>query len=135
MKQISLTINGKALVIESEPEKPLLWGWREDRGLTGAKYGCGMGRCGCCVRALDRDAIRSWVTAGARAEGKTVITIEGLARDLSHPVQQAWQEIQVPQCGYCQPGQMMSAACLLEQKSSPTDDDIDDAMSGNLCRC
>ena len=135
MRQISLTVNGKALVIEAEPEKPLLWVLREDLGLTGTKYGCGMALCGCCVVHLNGDAIRSCVTPVARAEGKTVITIEWLSRDLSHPVQQAWQEIQVPQCGYCQPGQMMSAACLLEQKAHPTDADIDDAMSGNLCRC
>jgi len=135
MKQISLTINGKALVIEAEPEKPLLWVLREDLGLTGTKYGCGMALCGCCTVHLNGDAVRSCVTPVARAEGKNVTTIEGLSRDLSHPVQQAWLEIQVPQCGYCQPGQMMSAACLLEQKANPTDVDIDDAMSGNLCRC
>ncbi|HMB28907.1 MAG TPA: (2Fe-2S)-binding protein [Blastocatellia bacterium] len=135
MKQISLTINGKALVIEAEPEKSLLWVLREDLGLTGTKYGCGMALCGCCTVHLNGDAVRSCVTPVARAEGKNVTTIEGLSRDLSHPVQQAWLEIQVPQCGYCQPGQMMSAACLLEQKANPSDGDIDDAMSGNLCRC
>jgi|SRR5262245_37520592 len=94
MRQISLTINGKALVVEAEPEKPLLWVLREDLGLTGAKYGCGMAVCGCCVVHLNGDAIRSCVTPVARAEGKNVITIEGLSRDLSHPVQQAWLEIQ-----------------------------------------
>jgi len=135
MKQISLTINGKALVIEAEPEKSLLWVLREDLGLTGTKYGCGMALCGRCTVHLNGDAVRSCVTPVARAEGKNVTTIEGLSRDLSHPVQQAWLEIQVPQCGYCQPGQMMSAACLLEQKANPSDGDIDDAMSGNLCRC
>ena len=135
MKQISLTVNGKAIVIEAEPEKSLLWVLREDLGLTGTKYGCGMALCGCCTVHLNGDAVRSCVTPVARAEGKNVTTIEGLSRDLSHPVQQAWLEIQVPQCGYCQPGQMMSAACLLEQKANPTDVDIDDAMSGNLCRC
>jgi isoquinoline 1-oxidoreductase alpha subunit len=112
-----------------------LWVLREDLGLTGTKYGCGMALCGCCVVHLNGDAIRSCVTPIARAEGKSVTTIEGLSNNLSHPVQEAWLEIQVPQCGYCQPGQMMSAACLLAQKANPTDDDIDDAMSANLCRC
>src|SRR5262245_38878239 len=135
MRQISLTVNGKALVVEAEPEKPLLWVLREDLGLTGAKSRGGMALCGCFTVHRNGDAIRSCVTPVARAEGENVITIEGLSRDLSHPVQQAWQEIQVPQCGYCQPGQMMSAACLLEQKANPTDADIDAAMSGNTCRC
>src|SRR5215475_10867698 len=114
MRQISLTVNGKALVVEAEPEKPLLWVLREDLGLTGAKYGCGMALCGCCTVHLNGDALRSCVTTVERAEGKNVITIEGLSRDLSHPVQPAW---------------------LLAQKANPTDTDIDDAMSGNLCRC
>src|SRR5262245_58282598 len=135
MKQIVFNVNSQSVTVEVEPEKPLLWVRREDLGLTGAKYGCGVALCGCCSVVINGDAVRSCVTPMARAEGKTVITIEGLSRDLSHPVQQAWQEIQVPQCGYCQPGQMMSAACLLEQKANPTDADIDDAMSGNLCRC
>jgi isoquinoline 1-oxidoreductase subunit alpha len=135
MKSIVFNVNGQSVTVEAEPEKPLLWVLREDLGLTGAKYGCGMALCGCCTVHLNGDAIRSCVTPVARAEGKTVITIEGLSRDLSHPVQQAWLEIQVPQCGYCQPGQMMSAACLLAEKANPTDPDIDDAMSGNLCRC
>jgi isoquinoline 1-oxidoreductase subunit alpha len=135
MKQIVFNVNGQSVTVEVESEKPLLWVLREDLGLTGTKYGCGMALCGCCTVHLNGDAIRSCVTPVARAEGKTVITIEGLSRDLSHPVQQAWQEIQVPQCGYCQPGQMMSAACLLAEKAKPTDTDIDDAMSGNLCRC
>ena len=135
MNQIVFNVNGQSVTVGVEPEKPLLWVLREDLGLTGAKYGCGMAACGCCVVHLNGDAIRSCVTPVARAEGKTVITIEGLSRNLSHPVQQAWMEIQVPQCGYCQPGQMMSAARLLAQKANPTDTDIDDAMSGNLCRC
>lgn len=135
MKSIVLNVNGQSVKIEVEPEKPLLWVLREDLRLTGTKYGCGMAICGCCVVHLDGDAIRSCVTPVSRVEGKRVITIEGLSNDLSHPVQKAWMEIQVPQCGYCQPGQIMSAACLLEQKSNPADTDIDDAMSGNLCRC
>ena len=135
MKSIVLNVNGQSVNVEVEPEKPLLWVLREDLGLTRTKYGCGMAICGCCVVHLDGDAIRSCVTPVSRVEGKRVITIEGLSNDLSHPVQKAWMEIQVPQCGYCQPGQMMSAVCLLEQKANPTDTDIDDAMSGNICRC
>ncbi len=135
MKQIDFSVNGKAVRVEAEPDKPLLWVLREDLGLTGAKYGCGIAICGCCAVHLDGDAIRSCVTPVSRVEGKKVTTVEGLSTDLSHPVQRAWLEIQVPQCGYCQSGQMMSAACLLAQKANPTDADIDDAMSGNLCRC
>jgi len=135
MKQISFTLNGKAVSVEVEPDKPLLWALREDLGLTGTKYGCGIAVCGCCTVHLGGDAIRSCVTPVSRVEGKKVTTVEGLSGDLSHPVQQAWMEAQVPQCGYCQSGQMMSAACLLAQKADPTDADIDDAMSGNLCRC
>ncbi len=135
MKPIVFDVNGRSVTVEVEPEKPLLWVLREDLGLTGTKYGCGMALCGCCTVHLQGDAIRSCVTPISRVEGKRVTTVEGLSKDLSHPVQQAWLEVQVPQCGYCQPGQMMSAACLLSQKANPTDDDIDDAMSGNLCRC
>ncbi len=135
MKKITFILNDKSTTVEVEPEKPLLWVLREDLGLTGTKYGCGMAICGCCTVHLDGDAIRSCVTTISRVTGKKVTTIEGLSNDLSHPVQKAWMEIQVPQCGYCQPGQMMSAACLLVQKPKPTDDDIADAMSGNLCRC
>jgi len=135
MRKITFILNDKSTTVEVEPEKPLLWVLREDLGLTGTKYGCGMAICGCCTVHLDGDAIRSCVTPISRVTGKKVTTIEGLSNDLSHPVQKAWMEIQVPQCGYCQPGQMMSAACLLVQKPKPTDDDISDAMSGNLCRC
>ncbi|MGH9844161.1 MAG: (2Fe-2S)-binding protein [Blastocatellia bacterium] len=135
MKQTSFTLNGKAVSIEVEPDKPLLWALREDLRLMGTKYGCGIAICGCCTVHLEGDAIRSCVTPVSRVEGKKVTTVEGLSNDLSHPVQQAWLAEQVPQCGYCQSGQMMSAACLLAQKANPTDADIDDAMSGNLCRC
>src|SRR5262245_60484858 len=128
MKQVVFKVNGQSVTVEAAPEKPLLWVLREDLGLTGAKYGCGMALCGCCTVHLNGDAIRSCVTPVARAEGKNVITIEGLSRDLSHPVQQAWQEIQVQQCGYCQLGQLMVAGCLLWTKGEPTDADIDDAM-------
>jgi aerobic-type carbon monoxide dehydrogenase small subunit (CoxS/CutS family) len=135
MKPIIFIVNGRSVAVEAEPDKPLLWVLRDDLGLTGTKYGCGMALCGCCVVHLDGEAIRSCVTPVARAEGKMVTTIEGLSPSLSHPVQRAWSEIQVPQCGYCQSGQMMSAACLLAQKANPTDADIDDCMSANICRC
>jgi len=135
MKRVSFILNGKSTSLETDPDKPLLWVLREEIGLTGTKYGCGMAICGCCTVHLEGDAIRSCVTPVSRVEGKRVTTIEGLSADLSHPVQRAWMEIQVPQCGYCQPGQMMSAACLLAQNPKPTDSDITDAMSGNLCRC
>lgn len=135
MTPIIFIVNGRSVTVEAEPDKPLLWVLRDDLGLTGTKYGCGMALCGCCVVHLDGDAIRSCVTPVARAEGKMVTTIEGLSPKLSHPVQLAWLEIQVPQCGYCQSGQMMSAACLLAQKANPTDADIDDSMSANICRC
>jgi len=135
MNQITFILNGKNTTVEVDPEKPLLWVLREDLGLTGTKYGCGMAICGCCIVHLEGDAIRSCVTPVARAEGKRITTVEGLSNDLSHPVQRAWMELQVPQCGYCQSGQMMSAACLLSLNSKPTDSEIADAMSGNLCRC
>ena len=135
MEKVSFVLNGKATEVEVELDKPLLWVLREDLRLTGTKYGCGMAICGCCIVHLDGDAIRSCVTPIARVEGRRITTVEGLSNDLSHPVQRAWMEMQVPQCGYCQSGQMMSAACLLAQNSKPTDSEIADAMSGNLCRC
>jgi isoquinoline 1-oxidoreductase subunit alpha len=135
MKSVTFILNDKNTTVDVEPDKPLLWVLREDLGLTGTKYGCGMAICGCCTVHLDGDAIRSCVTPIARVSGKRVTTIEGLSKDLSHPVQRAWMEIQVPQCGYCQPGQMMAAACLLAQNPKPNETDIDEAMSGNLCRC
>src|SRR5262252_2275044 len=135
MKKVEFTLNGKNTSLDVDPDKPLLWVLREDLGLTGTKYGCGMAICGCCTVHLDGDAVRSCVTPMSRVAGKRVTTIEGLSNDLSHPVQRAWMQIQVPQCGYCQPGQMMAAACLLAQNPKPTDADIAEAMSGNLCRC
>jgi isoquinoline 1-oxidoreductase subunit alpha len=135
MKRLSMTVNGKVRSVEVDPGTPLLWVLRDHLGLTGTKYGCGMAMCGCCTVHLNGDAVRSCVTPVARAEGQRVTTIEGLSPDLSHPVQAAWIAEQVPQCGYCQSGQMMSAACLLAAKPHPTDAEIDDAMSGNLCRC
>jgi len=135
MKTISFVVNGKRASVDVDPAKPLLWVLREDLGLTGTKFGCGMALCGCCTVHLNGDAVRSCVTPVGRADGQKITTIEGLSSDLSHPVQQAWLAEQVPQCGYCQPGQMMSAACLLANNPNPSDTDIDDAMSGNLCRC
>jgi aerobic-type carbon monoxide dehydrogenase small subunit (CoxS/CutS family) len=135
MKTISLIVNGKSASVQVDPSKPLLWVLREDLGLTGTKFGCGMALCGCCTVHLNGDAVRSCVTPIGRAEGQRVTTIEGLSGDVSHPIQQAWLAEQVPQCGYCQPGQMMSAACLLAANPNPNDADIDNAMAGNLCRC
>src|SRR5215510_7042782 len=123
MNSIRFVVNGKDISVDVAPEKPLLWVLREDLKLTGTKYGCGIAMCGCCTVHLDGDAVRSCVTPVLRAEGRNVTTIEGLSENLSHPVQQAWLAGQVPQCGYCQPGQLMSAACLLSQKADPTDAD------------
>jgi isoquinoline 1-oxidoreductase alpha subunit len=132
---ISFSVNGAAAQVDVDPSTPLLWVIRENLGLTGTKYGCGMAQCGACTVHLDGEAVRSCVTPVARAQGKSVTTIEGLSPDLSNPLQVAWIEIDVPQCGYCQSGQLMSAAILLRDKPQPTDDDIDEAMTGNICRC
>jgi isoquinoline 1-oxidoreductase alpha subunit len=131
----SFVLNGKSVQVDVDPTTPLLWVLRENLGLTGTKYGCGMALCGACTVHLDGEAIRSCVAPLARVEGKHVKTIEGLSNDLSHPLQRAWIEIDVPQCGYCQSGQIMSAAVLLAKIPKPTDTDIDEAMSGNICRC
>ena len=131
----SFVLNGKSVQVDVDPATPLLWVLRESFGLTGTKYGCGMALCGACTVHLDGEAIRSCVAPLARVEGKHVKSIEGLSNDLSHPLQRAWIEIDVPQCGYCQSGQIMSAAVLLSKIPKPTDMDIDEAMSGNICRC
>ncbi len=132
---ITLKVNGKAVSVDVDPGTPLLWVLRETLSLTGTKYGCGMAQCGACTVHLNGEAIRSCVKRVADAAGKEITTIEGLSTDLSHPLQKAWIEIDVPQCGYCQSGQIMSAAVLLAEKSQPTDTDIDEAMTGNICRC
>ncbi len=132
---ISFSVNGAIAHLDVDPDTPLLWVIRENIGLTGTKFGCGMAMCGACTVHLDGKAIRSCITPVSRAAGKKITTVEGLSPDLSHPVQLAWLEIDVPQCGYCQSGQLMSAAALLRDKPHPTDQDIDDAMSGNICRC
>jgi isoquinoline 1-oxidoreductase alpha subunit len=132
---ISLTVNKRMVNVDVEPSTPLLWVLREHLGLTGTKYGCGAAQCGACTVHLDGRPVRSCVTPASRAAGKDVTTIEGLSPDRNHPLQRAWIEIEVPQCGYCQSGQIMSAAALLKDKPNPTDDDINRALSGNICRC
>jgi len=132
---LRLLINGKPTDVDVPPDTPLLWVLRDTIGLTGTKYGCGLGLCGTCTVHVNGEAVRSCQTQVGTLAGKSVLTIEGLSVDGSHPVQQAWLKHQVPQCGYCQPGQIMSAIALLTAKPKPTDQDIDDAMSGNLCRC
>lgn len=132
---IELKVNGKNYKADASPDTPLLWVIRESLGLTGTKFGCGMAQCGACTVHLNGEAVRSCVTPASRAVGKEVTTIEGLSSDLSHPLQQAWVAEDVPQCGYCQSGQLMSAAVLLRENPKPTDVDIDDAMCGNICRC
>ena len=130
-----LTINGVAQRLDADPDMPLLWAIREELGLAGTKFGCGIGQCGACTVHLDGVAVRSCTLPLRAAGGRTVTTIEGLSANAQHPVQQAWIEEQVPQCGYCQSGQIMSAAALLAQNPAPTDADIDAAMRGNICRC
>jgi isoquinoline 1-oxidoreductase alpha subunit len=132
---LTLKVNGKDQAVVVSPDTPLLWVLRETLGLTGTKFGCGMALCGACTVHLDGEAVRSCVTPVARAAGKEVTTIEGLSPDLGHPLQRAWIAEDVPQCGYCQSGQIMAAAVLLRENPRPTDADIDDCMTGNLCRC
>ncbi|WP_343560881.1 (2Fe-2S)-binding protein [Sphingobacterium sp.] len=131
----SIRINKKKYTVDVDSEMPLLWFLRDHVGLTGTKYGCGVAQCGACVVHLDGEAVRSCVTKVKRAVGKEVITIEGLSEHGDHPLQLAWKDVDVPQCGYCHAGQIMSAAVLLRERPNPTDQDIDDAMAGNICRC
>ncbi len=130
---ISLNVNGKKHKVDAEPDSPLLWVIREKLGLTGTKYGCGLGLCGSCTVHIDGKAERSCQVPVKDATGKKITTIEGLPEDL--PVKIAWKKLDVPQCGYCQSGQIMQAAALLKEKPNPTDADIDEAMQGNICRC
>jgi isoquinoline 1-oxidoreductase subunit alpha len=130
-----LTVNGTEHDVDVEPETPLLWVLRENLGLTGTKFGCGIAQCGVCTVHLDGRPVRSCSTTVAGAVGRRITTIEGLSPDRSHPVQRAWVEHTVPQCGYCQSGQIMAAAALLARTPDPTDSDIDSAMGGHLCRC
>jgi len=133
--ETKVLVNGEQRTTDLDPRTPLLWVLRDTWNLTGTKFGCGVGQCGACTVILDGDAVRSCLTPLARAAGKQVTTIEGLSRDRSHPVQRAWLVEQVPQCGYCQSGQIMAATVLLSKIPQPTDEDINDAMTANLCRC
>jgi isoquinoline 1-oxidoreductase subunit alpha len=132
---LSLNVNGKPVEVDADAEMPLLWLLRDILRLTGTKYGCGMALCGACTVHLDGQPIRACITPASAAVGKSVTTIEGLSPNGDHPIQRAWLELDVVQCGYCQSGQIMSAAALLAQNPKPTDADIDSAMSGNICRC
>jgi isoquinoline 1-oxidoreductase alpha subunit len=132
---ININVNGTAHQIEADPNMPLLWVIRDIIGLTGTKFGCGVAQCGACVVHLNGEAVRSCVTKVSRAEGQKIVTIEGLSANNNHPAQLAWNQEQVPQCGYCHSGQIMSAAVLLRENNNPSDADIDAAMAGNICRC
>ena len=132
---ISLTINGRSTTVDAPPDTPLLWVLRDVLNLHGTKYGCGIGQCGACTVHLGGQAVRSCLTPLSAAANQKILTIEGLSANGAHPLQVAWQKIDVPQCGYCQAGQIMSAAALLTKHPKPTDDQIDSAMNGNLCRC
>jgi isoquinoline 1-oxidoreductase alpha subunit len=130
-----LTINGKVIEVDASPDTPLLWALRDHVGLTGTKYGCGVGQCGSCTVHIDGEAVRSCaMPLSAVTADQKIVTIEGLSPDLSHPVQKAWLDLEVPQCGYCQSGMIMAAAALLAKTPKPTDADIDAAMT-NICRC
>jgi len=131
---MTLKVNGQEYSVDVPSDTPLLWVLRDSIGLTGTKYGCGRGLCGCCTVHQDGEAIRSCITDVGEVGEAEITTIEGLSEDGSHPVQQAWIEENVTQCGYCQPGQIMQAAALLAENPAPTDEDIDEAMAGNLCR-
>jgi isoquinoline 1-oxidoreductase alpha subunit len=132
---MKLLVNGQTHDVDAPADMPLLWVLRDLVGLTGTKFGCGMAQCGACTVHLEGQPIRSCVTPASAVAGKAITTIEGLSNDGTHPVQLAWQEVDIVQCGYCQSGQVMAAAALIKDKPDPTDADIDNAMSGNLCRC
>lgn len=132
---INLKVNGKAVEVDVDPSTTILWVVRDELGLTGTKFGCGAAQCGACMVHLDGEGIRSCISPVSRAIGKEIVTIEGLDPKLSKPLEQAWIQEDVPQCGYCQSGQIMAAAILIRDKPVPTDSDIDDAMTGNICRC
>ncbi len=135
MASLTLKINGKSHTVDVDPKMPLLWAIRDVVGLTGTKYGCGMAQCGACTVHMDGTPVRSCSIPSSAAANKNITTIEGLSDDNSHPVQQAWILEQVPQCGYCQSGQIMAATALLKKTPNPTDKDIDTAMQGHICRC
>jgi isoquinoline 1-oxidoreductase alpha subunit len=135
MAAVKFTLNGKAETVDVVPQMPLLWALRDTLGLTGTKFGCGMALCGACTVHINGQPTRSCITQMSTVAGKSVTTIEGLSADSSHPAQRAWIEADVPQCGYCQSGQIMTAAALVAKTTNPSDSDIDEAMRGNLCRC
>jgi aerobic-type carbon monoxide dehydrogenase small subunit (CoxS/CutS family) len=135
MPSFQLTVNGRVRTVDADTDTPLLWILRDTMGLTGTKFGCGQGVCGACTVHLDGQAVKSCQTSLKEAAGHTVITVEGLSKDGSHPVQQAWLAEDVAQCGYCQPGMIMTAAALLKRNGHPTDGDIDDAFAEHVCRC
>tara|TARA_S200000501_G_scaffold366500_1_gene401319 strand:+ start:1438 stop:1893 length:456 start_codon:yes stop_codon:yes gene_type:complete len=135
MKIFSISINGKTHEVNADPSTPMLWVLRDHLDMTGTKFGCGIAQCGACTVHLDGVAVRSCQLPVAAIDGQEVTTIEGLSENADHPVQQAWLEHDVPQCGYCQAGQIMTAAALLKQNSNPNDQEIENAMHGNICRC
>lgn len=135
MPNYSISVNGKMMSVEADADTPLLWVLRDNLSLFGTKFGCGVAQCGACTVHINGNAVRSCVVPVSSLGNKKVITIEGLSENGDHPLQLAWEEVDVAQCGYCQSGQIMSAAILLKENSHPTDKDIDDAMSGNICRC
>jgi aerobic-type carbon monoxide dehydrogenase small subunit (CoxS/CutS family) len=135
MARVQFQVNGRSRAVEVAPEMPLLWVLREELGLTGTKFGCGEGQCGACTVLLDGKAVRSCQVPISTCEGRRVSTVEGLSADLSHPVQRAWLDEDVAQCGYCQTGMLMSVAALLQEKPQPTESDIDEALADHICRC
>jgi len=135
MAQYNLKVNGKNHQVDVDPDTPILWVLRDHLDLVGTKFGCGIAQCGACTIHLDGEAIRSCSLPVANVENRSITTIEGLSEKADHPIQEAWLEHDVPQCGYCQSGQMMNAVALLEHNSNPTDDEIEAAMNGNICRC
>lgn len=135
MPTYQLKVNGESHTVEASEDSPVLWVLRDHMNLVGTKFGCGIAQCGACTIHLDGEAVRSCSLTVAQVEGKSITTIEGLSADGSHPVQQAWKEVDVPQCGYCQAGQIMTASAFLEKNPSPTSEEIKDAMHGNICRC
>ena len=135
MARLTLLVNGRSHSVDVAPETPLLWVLRDTLGLTGTKFGCGIAQCGACTVLLDGEAVRSCQTSAQDAVGRRITTIEGLSEDGDHPLQKAWTAEEVPQCGYCQSGQIMAAAALIARKPRPTDADIDEAMAGVICRC
>jgi len=135
MATFNIKVNNESRQVDVDPDTPMLWVLRDSVGLVGTKYGCGIGQCGACTIHVNGTAVRSCLTPISAVEGKSITTIEGLSVDASHPLQEAWRKHDVPQCGYCQAGQIMNAASLLANNSNPSDTEIDQAMQGNLCRC